>query len=433
MTVSASAQRLAAMARAAMRRPNTALVRARHPLTGGATVTFALLDAPTVCVPFERTEGATEALGDALDALAERSPQCEPAKPAALVWLSYDAARSSASPRAVIDARPHGDRCPAAVFAPVYAAVTLDLATGDERWPDDPALHDALREALAIGAADHSSAVSIALRGVDGPNEHRAAVERVRAKILDGEVYLANVTRVLHATVPLTDSAVADALASRWIAADPHRGVLAHCAGVRIAAMTMELALDWDRSTGVALSAPIKGTRPRSDDPVADRRTSEALALDPKERAENAMAVDVHRNDLGRVASVGTVTVPSLCAVEAHRYVHHLASTLRAELPSATRAVDVLRAMLPVGSVTGAPKLAAMETIAEVEPERRGLYTGAIGLARADGGVSLAVVIRTLVADATGMHYGVGGGIVWDSDPAREWDEILWKLRAVGG
>jgi anthranilate/para-aminobenzoate synthase component I len=117
--------------------------------------------------------------------------------------------------------------------------------------------------------------------------------------------------------------------------------------------------------------------------------------------------------------------------VESHRYVHHLVSTVRAAVDPGLSARAMLSALLPVGSVTGAPKLAAMETIAALEVERRGLYTGVYGLVFADGRVELTVAIRTLVTDAAGAHYGVGGGIVWDSDPGREWDELRWKQRGV--
>jgi anthranilate/para-aminobenzoate synthase component I len=145
------------------------------------------------------------------------------------------------------------------------------------------------------------------------------------------------------------------------------------------------------------------------------------------------MAVDVHRNDLGRIAEVGSVSVASLCAVEPHPFVHHLVSTIRARARQDVTAKDVLEAMLPVGSVTGAPKRAAMQWIARIEPERRGLYTGAYGVIEPDGSLDLAVAIRTIVADERRANYGSGGGIVMDSDPAHEWAELAWKERAFAG
>jgi para-aminobenzoate synthetase component I len=365
--------------------------------------TLTLTD-PLLRVPYDRPDGALDALGDALDALhAALPPAGDRRAPVALVWATYDAAWHAASARPVVDPRPPGDRCPSVFLARVAPAAWGALP---DLPPDDPALPPF---ASATGQAAHG-----------------AMVDAVRARIRDGEVYLVNVTRMIHrAAMP------AEAVARRVHRADAPRAMIAHAGDVAVAAMSMELALSWDRRAGVAWSRPIKGTRPRRADPAADAREADDLRADEKERAENAMAVDVHRNDLGRVARAGGVTVPSLCAVESHRYVHHLVSTVRAEVDPSLPARAMLSAMLPVGSVTGAPKLAAMETIAALEVERRGLYTGVYGLVFADGRVELSVAIRTLVTDAAGAHYGVGGGVVWDSEPGREWDELLWKQRGV--
>jgi len=355
-------------------------------------------------VPFDRPDGALDALGEALDALhASLPPGGDALTPVALLWATYDACWHSASARPIDDRRPGGDRCPS-VF---LARVGRSRGGGPE-----PARHD--------------EATLPPFTSATGRDAHAAMVEAVRSRIRDGEVYLVNVARMIHrASMP------DEAIAERMHRADATRAMLVHEGDVRVAAMSMELALSWDRRAGVAVSRPIKGTRPRRADPVEDALEAEALRLDEKERAENAMAVDVHRNDLGRVALPGGVTVPVLCGVEPHRYVHHLASTVRAEVDPGLSARAMLSAMLPLGSVTGAPKLAAMETSAALETERRGLYTGVYGLVFADGRVELTVAIRTLVTDAAGAHYGVGGGIVWDSDPAREWDELLWKQRGV--
>jgi anthranilate/para-aminobenzoate synthase component I len=125
--------------------------------------------------------------------------------------------------------------------------------------------------------------------------------------------------------------------------------------------------------------------------------------------------------------------VPALCEVETHAFVHHLVSTVRAAARDDVTVGEVLDAVLPLGSVTGAPKRAAMTKIAQLEPEQRGLYTGVYGSIGRDGSMRLAVAIRTAVSDSRGTHYGVGGGIVVDSEPAREWDELIWKERAFGG
>ncbi|MFO0609599.1 MAG: anthranilate synthase component I family protein [Polyangiales bacterium] len=376
--------------------------------------------AALVCVPFDRPDGALDALGDALDALSLDDGA------AALCALSYDAAWRGASPWPVRDERPPGDRFPAAWLARYEATATLDLATGALTRAGSPAGLRALDDALAR-ADTAPPAARWRFTSATDRAAHRDGVERVREAIRDGEVYLVNLARVLHAEAPPD---VDRAVAARVLASEARYGALLRAGDALAGAMSMELALDWDRGLHRAVTRPIKGTRPRRDDPADDAREADALARDPKERAENAMAVDVHRNDLGRVAATGSVTVPALCAVEPHRFVHHLASTVEARVDGATLAREVLRAMLPVGSVTGAPKLAAMAHVARFERERRGLYTGVYG-AVTGRRLRLAVAIRTLVRDAAGLHYGAGGGIVWDSDPDREWEELVWKQRAA--
>lgn len=358
-------------------------------------------------------DGALEAFGDALDAMrASASVGSDDALPVAFGCITYDAAARALEPHHTTDPRPHGDRCPSAWLARYERVTSVELPA----WP----LSSEVRAAGLLGpfesATDHDA--------------HVAGVEAIRAAIRDGDVYLVNLARTLHARGEPEPEP--EALWSRVLASSARYGAVLHVGDALVAGMSMELALAWDRATGIATSRPIKGTRPRREDPDDDRREAEALAADPKERAENAMAIDVHRNDLGRVAEIGGVTVPARFESEPHRHVHHLVSTVRARVPGETPARDVLRAVLPVGSVTGAPKLAAMEHIERLERSRRGLYTGVYGAVYEDGSVQLAVAIRTLVRDAAGCHYGVGGGIVWDSDPEREWQELAWKQRALG-
>ncbi len=394
-----------------------------------------------VRVPYDRPDGALDALADALDALhAALPPGGDPHAPVALLWATYDACWHAASPRPVLDRRPAGDRCPSAWMARVALddpAHALTNRPYPERsggaHPPTPTVVVPSEPSAWVDASlrvrtriDGVSARSAPFTSATDRPAHAAMVESVRASIRDGDVYLVNVTRMLH-----RPPAAPEDVAARVLRADAPRSLVVHAGDVRVAAMSMELALSWDRRAGVAISRPIKGTRPRRADPADDAREAAALAADEKERAENAMAVDVHRNDLGRVARVGGVTVPVLCGVEPYRYVHHLVSTVRAEVDPALSARVMLSAMLPVGSVTGAPKLAAMETIAALEAERRGLYTGVYGVVFADGRIELTVAIRTLVTDAAGDHYGVGGGIVWDSDAEREWEEMIWKQRGV--
>ena len=182
---------------------------------------------------------------------------------------------------------------------------------------------------------------------------------------------------------------------------------------------------------------PIKGTRPRGADPAEDRRQALALRSSAKDRAENVMIVDLARNDLGRVAAFGTVAVTDLCALESHPGVHHLVSGIEARLRPGTSVAGVVRATFPPGSVTGAPKIRALEIIEELEPVRRGPYCGAIGCFTPGGDIDLSVAIRTFVAARGRLHLHVGGAVVADSDPALEWRETMHKaarlLAAAGG
>ncbi len=426
---------LSALSLAAAHTPRTALLRDRDPHTGHPTATLCLLASDDlVRVAPDRPAAALDALATALDALAAAGSGDEagaPWRPAGVGALGYEAARAAAMPEAAArDGRPLGDGFPSGWMARVEAALRLDLVTG-EVAVCPPTAAGRFRAVVSPWEGRPAEGVGLGLE-LGAAEAHHAAIARVRAGIRDGEVYLVNVARVLQRAEVLPDDRVAEALAARFVAADPAYGTLAHLGDARVCAMSMELALRWNRAASLAFTAPIKGTRPRDgSDPVRDAALAEALAADPKERAENAMAVDVHRNDLGRVAVAGGVEMEALCAVERHAYVHHLVSRVRARLPPDLDAGSMLRAMFPVGSVTGAPKRAAMDFIARVETHRRGLYTGALGAICSDGGLAWAVAIRTLVADAAGLHYGVGGGVVWDSDPEREWDELAWKARAV--
>jgi para-aminobenzoate synthetase component 1 len=176
---------------------------------------------------------------------------------------------------------------------------------------------------------------------------------------------------------------------------------------------------------------PIKGTRPRGASEEADRVSAEALLASEKDRAENVMIVDLLRNDISRVCLDGSVEVPALCALESFATVHHLVSTVVGELRPDASAVDLLRATFPGGSITGAPKIRAMEILAELEPVRRGPYCGSIGWIGCDGGMDVNIAIRTLTFRDGEVSFHAGGGIVADSDPRAEYDETLDKARAL--
>jgi para-aminobenzoate synthetase component I len=178
---------------------------------------------------------------------------------------------------------------------------------------------------------------------------------------------------------------------------------------------------------GAVEARPIKGTAPRGRDEAEDETRRAWLAASEKDRAENLMIVDLMRNDIGRVAQLGSVGVPELFALEPYASVWQMVSTVRATLRPACGVADLLRACWPPGSMTGAPKKKAMEIIETLEPLRRGFYAGSIGYIDCTGGMDLSVVIRSAVVAAGRAMVQVGGGIVADSQPAREWDETVAK------
>jgi len=182
---------------------------------------------------------------------------------------------------------------------------------------------------------------------------------------------------------------------------------------------------------GQVETRPIKGTRPRGRNSVEDAALAAELRASEKDRAENLMIVDLLRNDLSRVCRMGTVKVPVLWGLESYATVHHLVSVVTGDMLPDKNAVDLLRATFPGGSVTGAPKIRAMEIIAELEPTSRGPYCGAIGYLGFDGSMDSNIVIRTYCVKGDDLSFQVGGGIVADSDPGLELDESLTKAKAL--
>lgn len=184
-------------------------------------------------------------------------------------------------------------------------------------------------------------------------------------------------------------------------------------------------------SNGEVETRPIKGTRPRGNTPAEEQWLVADLAASSKDRAENVMIVDLLRNDLGRVCEYGSVCVPKVCQVETFKYVHHLVSEVRGRMATGKTPLDLLRACFPGGSVTGAPKVRAMEIIAELEPTARGSYCGSLGYIGFDGTMDTNILIRTFTAGRGWLQFPVGGGIVADSDPEREYEETLDKAKGL--
>ena len=257
-------------------------------------------------------------------------------------------------------------------------------------------------------------------------------VEAVRETIAAGELYQANVARRLEAPFdgdpwPLHRRLRAGdpALFSAFVDLGPGLETGAPRA-LLSASPEPFLAVD---PAGRVSTDPIKGTRPRGRTPEEDRALAAELLASAKDRAENTMIVDVLRNDLGRVCLPGTVRVPRLCRLERTTAVQHLVSTITGELLPDRDAFHLLAAAFPGGSITGAPKIRAMELIEALEPVRRGPYCGTIAWFGPDGAMGSSIVIRTFVADGARLTLHVGGGITWRSDPAAEWDETCAKAR----
>ncbi len=345
--------------------------------------------------------------------------------------------------------RPEPLDLPDAWFAVYDAALLFDHIAGTMRsvrlpGSDDPARVETLRRMAAAasgGAPDAGGAQAGAAGDAPPPagaaaprvartgtprSAYEAAVRDVLGRIARGDLYQVNLSHRISAPLgaapfdlferlmrdnPAPFSAYLDAGDWQILSASPERFV--------------ELRGD------VARSSPIKGTRPRGAFPEEDLLHADDLRTSLKDRAENVMIADLVRNDLGRVCRPGSVTVEALCRLESFATVHHLVTTVRGRLLPDRDRFDLLRALFPGGSMTGAPKVAAMQAIAALEEEERGAYSGAIGFLSCDGSCDFNIVIRTLACGGGRAHVRVGGGIVADSDPEREWLETLDKARAL--
>lgn len=259
--------------------------------------------------------------------------------------------------------------------------------------------------------------------------DHAATLRRVLDWIRAGDIYQANIT------IPATVDVIGDPLAA-YAAIRPHaamgHGAIVRHDGRHILSFSPESF--FDLADGVVETRPMKGTARRRLDARSDRQAVFLLRTDPKQRAENLMIVDLLRNDLSRVCMAGSVRVPDLFSVESYPTVHQMVSRVTGRLRPGADVIDVLRALFPCGSITGAPKIRAMEIIHAVEARRRGVYTGSIGSIDPDGNARFSVAIRTisLANGARQASMGLGSGIVADSQPASEWLECLDKARFVG-
>jgi para-aminobenzoate synthetase len=302
-------------------------------------------------------------------------------------------------------------------------------------WLDETAarVRALAREPSAGGAPEAPPAGTLRFTLRDAPEEYLAKIAECRREIFEGESYEICLTTELRSAERLDPLAAYRALRARNPA--PY-AALVRLGDVSVLSSSPERFLRVDRER-VVESRPMKGTAARAAEPLEDAARAAALRRDGKTRAENLMIADLVRNDLGRVAQLGTVEVPKLMVVESHATVHQMITVVRARLRADADAVDCVRAAFPAGSMTGAPKLRTLEIIDRLEGRPRGVYSGALGFLAVNGTADLSVVIRTLVASADGVMIGAGGAIVAGSEPQAELEEMLLKARplldAVGG
>ncbi len=314
---------------------------------------------------------------------------------------------------------------------PAVAVIDRRVTLVGDDWPAVEHL-----KSLLESRVNHDLGFAISmLPQLDTDAEHSARIRAALSAIGQGEVYEINLARRFD--LELSGSALGCLVGlSRWAPA-PFAAALRLPGepALDVVSTSPELFVDCNPS-GRVVTLPIKGTRPRGIDAVTDAALRAELAADPKEQAELSMVVDIERNDLGRVARIGSVVAePPYVAV--HRTVFHRQAQVSAWLRDGVDRAELLTSVLPSGSITGAPKIRAMELIGQWERHRRGLYTGALGFVTRAGGLRLAMAIRTLCSLDGRAQYFVGGGIVADSVPEREVEETRWKaaqlLRAARG
>ena len=340
-------------------------------------------------------------------------------------YIAYDAAWSD--PEALglrAPVRLRRGSLPIVCLARYEQLIAIDR-TNDRGWVlgPDRASCAALRQRIEEHPGEPERARAGA-PSVDPASRHRLAIERALEAIAAGEIYQVNLARRWSA--PYEGSALPLILAMREASPVP-LGMSLEMHDHAVLGRTMERFLRWDRETRRLWTSPIKGTIARSG--ADDAADANRLVSDDKERAEHSMIVDLMRNDLSRVAEVGSVRVKEPLRVEPYAGLSHLVSTVECTTRADVRATDVLDATFPPGSITGTPKLRAMEIIEQEEPHARGVYTGALGYVDRAGGLSLAVAIRTATIAGSEVSYFAGGGLVSASDPDREIAETELKAK----
>ena len=257
---------------------------------------------------------------------------------------------------------------------------------------------------------------------------YETAVQKIVDYILDGDIFQANLTQCFSASMPQDFDAFALFRKLREKNPAPFAAFL-DFGNIQIASSSPERLVNCDSMKVEA--RPIKGTRRRDADPARDSELVSELQASRKDRAENVMIVDLLRNDISRVTKPGTVRVPKLCGLESYANVHHLVSVITGELKQGLNQIDLLSAIFPGGSITGAPKIRAMEIIAELEGQARGVYCGSIGYLGFNGACDFNIAIRTALFANSKAYVQGGGGITARSQPAAEYEESLFKINRI--
>ena len=282
---------------------------------------------------------------------------------------------------------------------------------------------------LARAAEEGRTTAMTAPVPVIGRRAYGHAARRVFDYIASGDCYQVNLTFPMRARL-VSGTPLGLYGAFRRTGAVGHGAYVDLGIGPVIVSRSPELFFRLD-ARGRIVARPMKGTAPRDPDPARDAAIAAALQVSIKDRAENLMIVDLLRNDIARIARVGSVKVPALYAMERYTTVHQMTSTVEGQLDAAPSLPSLMAALFPCGSVTGAPKIRAMEIIREVEPAPRGVYCGAIGWMSPDGRADFSVAIRTLAVTGDRIVMNVGGGLTHGSTAEGEWEEALWKARFV--
>jgi para-aminobenzoate synthetase component 1 len=355
-----------------------------------------------------------------------------PEIPIGVGWLSYDLARQWIP----LASRARDDHGWLEIEFRFFDAVWIrDPRAGEARIVAvDEIAADRLADTLRRAPARLPSPPLGPLKADDPRASHAQAVARIKEYLRAGDAYQVNLARRMTATIGQGDP-VWIAAALRAGAPAPHAiwiGGRSSSGGPIDRQVVGNSPERFLRVTpdGAIETRPIKGTRARGADPTSQAGARAALAHAAKDRAEHVMIVDLERNDLGRVCEIGSVAVNGLLRIVELPTLFHLVSTVHGRLRSGVGLDELVRATFPGGSITGAPKRRAMEIIEELEPVRRGIYTGATGWLGAAGDLDLAIAIRTAVIDADRLSLSVGGGIVADSDATAEWEETELKAAA---